>query len=228
MKKAEEIISELKKHADKGYRKRAKGFGINVDNLLGVPKQMLVKIAKKSGKDQQLALYLWKSKLTEAKIVAAMIAEPEKMTEKQMESWVEDIDSWDVGDHVVGTLFRKTDIAKKKIHEWSKSEKEFVKRAGYVMIAELAVHSKELEDKEFEYYLKLIRKGADDRRNFVKKSVNWSLRQIGKRNVRLNQKAIEMAHEILKDEKSVKWIARDALRELKSKEVQRRLKKSGR
>jgi 3-methyladenine DNA glycosylase AlkD len=146
------------------------------------------------------------------------------VTEKQMESWVKDFDSWDICDQCCSNLFDKTKFAHKKAIEWSKRREEFVKRAGFVLMATLAVHDKEAGDKEFLKFLPIIIREATDDRNFVKKAVNWALRQIGKRNSALNKIAIQTAKEIQKiDSKSAKWIASDAIRELTSEAVQKKL-----
>jgi 3-methyladenine DNA glycosylase AlkD len=145
-------------------------------------------------------------------------------TEEQLESWVRDFDSWDVCDQCCMNLFTKTGLAYRKADEWSESDEEFVKRAGFVLMACLAVYDKKADDKQFEVFLPIIRREASDNRNFVKKAVNWALRQIGKRNANLNRKAIETAKEIQKmDSRSAKWIASDAIRELTSESVLKRL-----
>jgi len=153
-----------------------------------------------------------------------MIDDPKEVTEVQMERWVKDFDSWDICDQCCSNLFDKTDLAYQKAVEWSAREEEFVKRAGFVLMAALAVHDKKAEDEAFLQFLPLIKRESTDARNFVKKAVNWALRQIGKRNIVLNTKAIETAKEIRKLEtRSAQWIAADALRELTSEKIQRRL-----
>jgi len=200
-------------------------FGISTKNTLGVSVTDLRKMAKDIRSNHVLAEKLWSSGIHEARILAAMVEEPEKVSENQIDRWVNDFDSWDVCDQCCSNLFDKTKWAYQKTFEWSSQEKEFVKRAGYVMMAVLAVHDKEAEDKKFVPFFRLIKKGATDERNFVKKAVNWALRQIGKRNIRLNALAIEVAKEIEGlDSESAKWIASDALRELESIQVETRLK----
>ena len=142
-----------------------------------------------------------------------------------METWVKDFDSWDICDQVCSNLFDKTPFAYRKVIEWSNREEEFVKRAGFVLMATLSVHDKKADDKKFEQFFPIIKREANDNRNFVKKAVNWALRQIGKRNISLNKKAIKTAKEIQKmDSKSAKWIASDAIRELTNEKIQKRLK----
>jgi len=153
-----------------------------------------------------------------------MIDPPEEVSEDQMEKWVKDFDSWDVCDQVCSNLFDKTKFAHKKAIEWSERTEEFVKRAGFALVAALAVHDKEAGDKEFLKFFPLIKRQACDERNFVKKAVNWALRQIGKRNLSLNKMAIQTAKELQRtDSKSARWIASDAIRELTSEAVRKKL-----
>jgi 3-methyladenine DNA glycosylase AlkD len=200
-------------------------FGINPKNTYGVSIPVLRKMAKEIGKNHLLAQKLWSSGVHEARILAGMIDFSEEVTEKQMERWVRDFDSWGVCDQVCSNLFDRAKFAHKKVLDWSKRREEFVKRAGFVLMATLAVHDKEAGDKDFLKFLPIIKREVRDERNFVKKAVNWALRQIGKRNLHLNQKAIKTAKEIRGIEsKSAKWIASDAIRELTSEAVQKRLR----
>ncbi len=201
-------------------------FGIRPKTkLLCIPIPKLRKLAKQIGKDNNLALKLWDLKMHEARILAGFIGEPKKVSEKQMEKWVKGFDSWDVCDQVCSSLFDKTKFAYKKIREWAKRDEEFVKRTPFTLLACFAVHDKKASDEKFLSFFPLIKKASKDERNFVKKAVNWALRQIGKRNKNLNKEAIKLAEKIRKiDSKSAKWIANDALKELLSDEVQKRLK----
>lgn len=194
-------------------------FGIKPKTkLLCIPIPELRKLSRKIGKSHELALKLWDLKIHEARILAGIIDEPEKVSESQMEEWVKEFDSWDICDQTCANLFDKTKFAGKKIKEWAKREEEFVKRTSFSLMACLAVHDKNAKDSYFLKFFPIIKRAAKDERNFVKKAVNWALRQIGKRNPDLNKKAIELAQEIEKiDSKSAKWIAKDALRELKNK-----------
>ncbi len=199
-------------------------FGINPNNTYGVSIPALRKIARETGKDHALGQKLWQSGIHEARILAGMIDEPEKVTEEQMESWAADFDSWDVCDQVCSNLFDKTEFAYRKAHEWSDRKEEFVKRAGFVLMATLAVHDKSAGDEKFLEFLPVIKREATDGRNFVKKAVNWALRQIGKRNLNLNNAAIETAKNIQEiDSKAARWIASDTLRELTGEKVQKKL-----
>ncbi len=193
-------------------------FGINTTSAYGVSVTELRRMAKRIGQNRDLALKLWASGIHEARILAGMVDEPERVTERQMDAWVRDFDSWDVCDQVCSNLFDKTEFAYKKALEWSHAREEFVKRAGFVMMACLAVHDRTARDKDLERFLPIIVREANDERNYVKKAVNWALRQIGKRDPRLNRSAIATAKEIQKiDSPSARWIAADALRELEKK-----------
>jgi 3-methyladenine DNA glycosylase AlkD len=225
---AENILKKLKAKSRPDQLEGMARFGMSAERRMGVKVPDMRKIAKEAGKDHALALELWKTGIPEAQIVAALVGEPEKLTEVQMEDWVKDFNSWDVCDQVCMNLFDKSPLAIKKIHDWSKREEEFVKRAAYVLVACVAWHDKEAGDEMFIRLFPVIKQGATDERNFVKKSVNWALRHIGKRNRNLNKAAIKIAEEIKEmDSKAARWIASDALRELKSENVQRRLKKRG-
>lgn len=222
----EEILKQLKSLSNPEAIEGMARFGINPDNTYGVSIPDLRKIARETGKDHTLALELWSSGIHEARILAGMIDEHEKVTGEQMEAWVADFDSWDVCDQVCSNLFDKTCLAYQKALEWSHREEEFVKRAGFVLMAALAVHDKKSGDEKFMGFLPVIKREAFDDRNFVKKAVNWALRQIGKRNMNLNRAAIETAKEIQGiDSKAAKWIASDALRELTDEKTQKRLLK---
>jgi 3-methyladenine DNA glycosylase AlkD len=198
-------------------------FGINPQGTLGVSIPALRKIAKETGKDHQLAGELWESGVHEARILASMVDEPHLVDEQQLERWVRDFDSWDVCDQVCGNLIGVLPVAPQKAMQWSEQREEFVKRAGFVLMAELACHDKNASDDLFITFFTPIKREAIDGRNFVKKAVNWALRNIGKRNARLNRLSIQTAREIENiGSKSARWIAADALRELTSAKVQKK------
>ena len=222
-----DIIQKLKSLSDPEAVKDMARFGINPENTYGVSIPSLRKIAKETGGNHELAQRLWLSNIHEARILASMIDEPEAVTERQMEEWVKGFDSWDVCDQCCSNLFDKTEFAHRKAAEWSTSEEEFVKRAGFVLMATLAVHDKKATDEAFAKFLPMIKRESIDSRNFVKKAVNWALRQIGKRNLDLNKMAIKTAEEIQQiDSRSAKWIATDAIRELTSEAVHKKLIKT--
>ena len=219
-----DILDKLKALSDPKAVEGMARFGINPENTYGVSIPNLRKIARETGHNHALAQELWASGIHEARILASMIDDPKIATEEQLESWVKDFDSWDVCDQCCMNLFEKTGFAYRKAVEWSESDEEFVKRAGFVLMACLAVSDKKADNKQFEVFLPIIRREAPDNRNLVNKAVNWALRQIGKRNTGLNRKAIETAEEIQKmDSRSARWIASDAIRELTSESVRKRL-----
>ncbi len=203
-----------------------KRFGINVENALVISIPKLRAFAKKIGKDHKLAREIWNSGIHEARLLASLIDDPDLVIEAQMEEWVGEFDSWDICDQCCSNLFDKTKFAYKKAVWWSKRDEEFVKRAGFVMMATLAVHDKDADDSQFLEFLKIVEKNSEDERNFVKKAINWALRQIGKRNRALNIAAIAIANRIGKsDSRAARWIASNALKELESSGVQKRLRR---
>jgi len=223
----EEVVAELRSKADPKAVKGMERFGISSKNTLGISIPVLRRMARKVAVNHELALGLWKSGIHEARILAAMVDDSARVTESQMESWANDFDSWDVVDSTCGSLFDKTPMAYAKALEWAERKEEFVRRAGYVMMAELAVHDKMAADVEFLRFFDAIERGSTDGRNFVKKAVNWALRQIGKRNLKLNSDALRLAKKIsTKDSGSARWVASDAIRELRSEGVQRRFRSS--
>ncbi len=222
--KYEELIEKLKSLSEPKNVKGMARYGINPTNNLGISVSTLRSIAKEIGKDHDLALKLWSSGMHDARLLACFIEDPVKITGEQMDSWAKDFDSWDVCDQACTSLFDLTPLAWKKVFEWAKRDEEFVKRAAFSIIAGLAVHDKKASDKEFEQFSTLIKKHSVDERNYVKKAVNWALRNIGKRNLVLNKQMIKLSKEIQKiDSKSARWIANDAIRELTSEKVQNRL-----
>jgi 3-methyladenine DNA glycosylase AlkD len=224
-----EVLSELKKHADPKARAQLAYFGVNVPKAYGISAPVLHAFARHIGKDQALAEELWSSGIHEARILAPLIGESEKITAVQMERWVRDFNSWDVVDTVCCYLYAHAAPAWDKIYEWSNRSKEFEKRAAFSLAAYLSYKDKFAKDARFKRFLSVIEREANDERNFVRKAVNWALRNIGKRNLQLNAAAIRSAERIRQqDSRSARWIAADALRELKSEAVQIRLhKKAG-
>jgi len=222
----EEVLERLKSKAKPEQLEGMARYGMAVERRLGVSVPDMRKLAKEMGQDHELALELWKTGIAEARIVAALIGDPRKLTESQMEDWVKDFNSWDVCDQVCMNLFEKSPLAWQKIIDWSDREEEFVKRTAFALIACLAWHDKTAADKIFIELFPVIRRGATDERNFVKKAVNWALRNTGKRNLNLNKAAINTAKEIQRiDSKAARWIASDTIRELESEAVQARLRR---
>jgi 3-methyladenine DNA glycosylase AlkD len=199
---AHQILRQLRSHA-------------NPRGTLGVSIPILRQLAKQIGRDHTLARQLWATGIHEARLLAGFIAEPAKLTSRQMDAWARDFDSWDICDQVCSNLFDQTPFAYRKAVTWSHRREEFVKRAGYVLMAALAVHDKQPGNEVFEKFLPHIVHGALDERNFVKKAVNWALRQIGKRNRHLRRQAVRTARQIQRlHSQPARWIAADALREL--------------
>lgn len=220
------IIRRLKRLADPRVRQGMAAFAVPIDKALGIPTPVLRKLARALGRDHRLAENLWKSGIHEARTLAAFIDEPREVHESQAERGAKDFDSWDVCDCCCGNLFDRTPFAYRKATEWSRRKGEFVKRAGFALMATLAVHDKEARDSKFLKFLSIIQRESTDERSFVKKAVNWALRQIGKRNMRLNRSATKAAQEIRKmNSPSARWIAADGLQELAGEAVQRRLRR---
>ena len=220
-----EILSKLKTLANPRAIEGMAKYGITSSKAYGVSIPNLRKIAREIGTNHELAKQLWKLVIRETRILATLIDNPKLVTEEQMDEWANDFNYWEICDQCCMNLFVNTDFAYKKAIEWSSSEKEFVKRAGFALMASLAFKYRKTYDELFDEFFQLIKKEASDERLYVKKAVSWALRQIGKRNLVLNKKAIEVAKEIQKiNTKSAKWIASDVLRELTSKKVQARLK----
>jgi 3-methyladenine DNA glycosylase AlkD len=229
-----ETIKILKSWRDPKNKAGMVRFGINERGTLGIPVPKLRALSKKIGRDHALALRLWRAGIHEAQLLAAMICEPEKMTAAQADSWAKSVDSWDTCDQAAMNAWRWAPFAWKKVFEWPKSGKEFVRRSGFSLMAALAVGDpstrlgagKAASDAKFIALFPLIKRYSVDERNFVRKAVNWALRQIGKRNLKLNKAAIKAAKDIAKiDTKAARWIAADAIRELSDPKIISRLKK---
>jgi 3-methyladenine DNA glycosylase AlkD len=218
-----EVIQKLKA---RGSRKAIAGmarFAIVGNGRLGVSMPEIRRIAKEVGRNHDLAISLWNSGIPEARIVASIVADPAQITEAEMDRWVSGFDSWDLCDQVCMNLFENVPYIRRKIREWARRDEEFVRRAAYALIACLAWHDRDAPDSVFTAFLPLITRNARDERNFVKKAVNWSLRNIGKRNPRLNRTAVRTARELTRmDSPSARWIGADALRELTSEAVRKR------
>ena len=222
----QDILDRLRALSDPEAVEGMARFGINPDQTLGVGLPAIRAMAKEIGKDHNLALELWTTGIREARLVAGLMAEPKLATGELLDKWVADFNSWDVCDGTCMNLFEKTEFAWDKAVEWSGKDEEFIKRAGFVMMARLAVSDKKAEDGQFEPFLPIIKRESWDERNYVKKAVNWALRQIGKRSHYLNRLAVETGEEIRElGTKSARWIAADALRELTDQKTLARIKR---
>ncbi|MDD2809041.1 DNA alkylation repair protein [Rhodoferax sp.] len=217
-------IKLLEQHARPDQLAGMARFGINPERRLGLSMPAIRALAKILGHDHELASALWSTGIPDAQIVAGMVAEPAKLTAQKMDEWVACFQSWDVCDQVCGSAFKASPLAWSKVAEWAPRDEEFVRRAAFALLATLAVHDKKADDEHFLAALALVEHASGDERNFVKKAVNWALRNIGKRNPALNAAAVDAAHRIQHQEtRPARWIAADALRELTSEAVQTRV-----
>ncbi len=224
----DEIIQTIKLQKNDKNIEGQKRFGIRGAESYGLSMPQLRIIAKGIGKNHALAQELWYTNIREARHIAVMIADKNKVTEKLMEKWLSDFDSWDIVDNCCSNLFCRTSFAYTKAHEWSTRTREYEKRTAFSLMAYLAVHDKKQQDKSFEQFLEIIIRESDDERNFVKKAVNWALRQIGKRNIRLCNKALAVCKIIqAKGDAASRWIAADAFRELNKYKQDGRIKSVG-
>lgn len=220
----EEIIEALKALSSENHKKGFAHFKIDDSNALGVPMPRIRELAKDIGKDTRLAKRLWAIEIHECKLLAGIVADPKTFTEKDADNWVNDFYSWDICDQACTNLFRKTDFIWDKVLEWVEKEGEFQRRAGFAALAVLTVHHKKADDQMFLKCFPAMEKYASDERNFVKKAINWAIREIGKRRENLYQPCIELCYKLVdQDSTSANWIARDALRELQSEKVLNRL-----
>jgi 3-methyladenine DNA glycosylase AlkD len=220
------VLRELKALADPKARAKMAYFGVHVPKAYGISAPVLHQFAKHIGKDHRLARQLWTTGIHEARILATLIGEAEKVTAAEMDRWVRDFDAWDVVDAACCYLYAYAKPAWNKAAAWSRRREEFVKRASFSLIAYLSYKDETAPDARFVRFLRVIEREAHDERNFVKKAVNWALRNIGKRNKRLNREAVRAAERIRRQgSRAARWIAADALRELKSAAVQARLQR---
>jgi 3-methyladenine DNA glycosylase AlkD len=221
-----EILARLRSMGSENDRQGMARFGINTEHALGISIYELRKVAREIGTNHELALQLWATGVHEARILASYIDDPAQLTAEQLETWVADFDSWDLCDQVCG-LFEQTPFVHRKIIEWSRREEEFVRRAAFAMIAGLAVHDRQLSNSVFEQYFRLIVESSTDERRYVKKAVNWALRNIGKRNPVLNQRATMIAVHLKQSKsRSARWIGSNAYLELTGEKVQSRLERA--
>ncbi len=221
----DEVMQRLRSMGSEHDRQGMGRFGINVAAAYGISVNSLRKLAREIGTDHQLAMQLWDSGIHEARILASFVADPAQLTESEQDRWVADINSWDLCDQACG-LFLRSPLANQKALEWTQRDEEFVRRAGFVLIAKFAVHDKASGDDMFEGFLPFIRAGAADDRNFVNKAVNWALRNIGKRNRNLNRLATALALELKESsDRSSRRVGSVSYRELTSEKVQERLQR---
>jgi 3-methyladenine DNA glycosylase AlkD len=221
------VIGELRSRRNPRNVEGMARYGINTRGTLGVSMPLLRAIGKRIGKDHSLALALWRSGIHEARILASLVDDPARVTDRQMDAWAGQFDSWDVCDQACQNLFEDVPSAYDKAVEWSRSEKDFVKRAGFVLMARLAASDRHAPDEKFRRLLPVIVRASVDERNFVRKAVNWALRQIGKRSPALHAAAVRSSRTLARSSsRSARWIGRDALRELELPTVRDRVKRN--
>lgn len=219
------IIVELRQHGNPANLAGMAKYGINTENTLGMSMPALRALAKRIGCNHHLALQLWSSGIHEARILAGLIADPAQAEHKIIMQWAADLNSWDVCDQTSMNFFSKTANARKLAVELAAKNHEFVKRAGFTTMSVLAVHDKNAPDSLFENFLRIIECESRDERNFVKKAVNWALRNIGKRSMTLHAKALLTAEKLaISSDKSARWIGKDAVRELRNPKIIERIR----
>jgi 3-methyladenine DNA glycosylase AlkD len=219
-----EVMQWLERQGTRRTVEEMARYGIEAERAFGVPMGTLLSLSKRLGKDHDLSLALWNSGWYEARLLAALVGDPERVTRRQMNAWAAGFENWADCDTVCFKLFDRTPFAWEKARQWAKSPREFVKRGGFALMACLALHDKAAPDQSFIEFLPLIEKGARDDRNFVKKSVSWALRSIGRRNLPLNAAGLEVAKRLaLSEAAACRWVGKDALRELASPKVRSQL-----
>jgi 3-methyladenine DNA glycosylase AlkD len=211
----ESVIAELRKLGSEKNRAGMARFGINTKRAFGVSIAAIRPLARRYRRNHELAAALWASGLHEARLLACFVDDPKQVTSRQMDSWAAEFDSWDLCDQACLKLFVKTPFVDRKIPRWAKDKREFVRRAGFALLASFAVHGKDVPDSVFRDHLKLIEGAATDERNFVRKAVNWALRQVGKRSASLHKPALALAKRLAASpDKTARWIGKDAVKEL--------------
>ena len=214
--RAEPILAELRSLGSEKNRAGMARYGINATRAFGVSIAALRPIARRHKGDHALAAALWQSGFHEARILAALIDDPSEVTPEQMDAWAGAFDSWDLCDQACANLFVRTPVVEKKIAAWAKDEREFVRRAAFALLAAYTVHGKRIPDERFAAFLPLIERHATDPRNYVKKAVNWALRQIGKHSLALHGPALALAEKLAASgDRTARWIGKDAARELR-------------
>lgn len=218
------VIRSLERSGKKSVRDGMARYAIPSDRAFGISVGDLRLLAKRLGRSHTLAAELWESGWYEARMLATFVDEPSRVTPAQMDRWAKDFDNWAICDTACFHLFDRTPHAWRKVAQWATRREEFVKRAAFALLASLTVHDKQADDEPFAQALLLVEQAADDERNFVKKAVNWALRSIGKRNPTLHSAALAVAQSLAdKPQAAPRWVGKDALRELNSPVVKRRL-----
>lgn len=223
---AKSALAELKRLSSKKYRDGMARYGLPMDRAMGVPVGAIQKLGKRIGKDQTLAVALWKTGWYEARMLTAYVADPAALTPALMDQWCRDFDNWGICDTICFALFDKSPHAWKKVHAWAKKKPEFERRAAFALLASLAGHDKESPDDRFMTTLPLFQKAASDDRNFVKKGVSWALRGVGHRSLGLHTAAVSLATQLSKSEDATeRWLGKDVLRDLQRPAVLAKLRR---
>ena len=219
------VLDEMWRVASEDHRAGMVRFGIPTERAMGIPVPLLRKMARAYRNEHELAIELWNSGWHEARILAPMVADPKQTTSELVDRWTEEFDAWDICDLCCQNLFRLTSFAYDKVYEYALREEEFVRRTAFALMATLAVGDKAAEDERFLPFFGLIERTSGDSRNFVRKAVNWALRQIGKRNQRLHREALEVSRRLVSmSDKTAVWIGKNALRELSDPKVMARIR----
>lgn len=222
---AADAVAWLRSKGSATFREGLARYGLPTDKAFGVPVGVIQKYGKTLGRDHALARALWKTGWTDARMLAAFVGDPARVTPPEMDAWCRDFDSWGIVDTVCFKLWDQSPHAWKKAAQWAARKPEFEKRAGFVLMACLAAHDKKASDRQFLAFLPLIEKGAADERNYVKKGVSWALRHIGHRGATLHAAAIRTAERLAKaDDATKRWVGKDALRDLMRPVVLRKVK----
>ncbi|HUU79512.1 MAG TPA: DNA alkylation repair protein [candidate division Zixibacteria bacterium] len=220
----EQIIAKFEKHANPENLVGMAKFGITPDHAYGVSLPVIRDLAKEIGKNHLLAQELWNTNIREPRILACMIADPNKVTEELLEKWVRDFDYWEICDQCIMNLFVKTKFAYTKSLEWVRRDDEYIRRSGFVLMAILSYRDKKTDDSKFLSFLPICKKYSTDQRNIVKKAISWSLRRIGARNLFLNKEVLKLTDELMMIESSsAKWIAKDVAKDISRQLVQKKL-----
>lgn len=226
MTEADKVIKHLLSLSDKDKIEKAEYFGVKGGKIIGISAPDMRRIAKEIKINHPLALELWQKEYHEARMLATLIADKNQITSKQIDLWTKDFDNWAIVDGACYNLYRYTPFADEKVFQYCKSEKEYIRRTSFSLIAGLAIGLKKKPDKDFLEFLPLIEEYAFDERNFVWKAVNWALRQIGKRSLFLPPYALELSEKLsLSENPTHRKIGKDALRELSNPKTIARIKK---
>jgi 3-methyladenine DNA glycosylase AlkD len=221
---AQDVVAWLKRSGQKSYREGLRRYGIPIDHAVGIPVGVLKQRGKALGRDHDLARALWKTGIYEARMLAAFVGDPARVTPAEMDRWCKHFDSWAICDTVCFSLWDRTPYAMTKIKQWSTRHEEFVKRAAFALLASVALHDKKMGDEAVDKCLSIIERSADDDRNFVKKGVSWALRLVGRRTQALHRKSVALSKRLAAStDPTERWVGKDALKDLTRPMITRRV-----